>query len=345
MNRKTKIYLLLSIPIFLVSFVFLFHSQIVHACTSTNQNYCLLAPLPGLGSEVKTDTGVGNYLNTLIRVIIGFMAVLAVVMMVVGGIQYMVSNIAGEKASAKSRMTNAIFGLVLALSSYMILNTINPNLVNLKIGITSTSITMFDDFFDTDPGEDGIATQSDQTDTSSGSQVKDITTGDIVTACNSSRITPVYINTSDVTAALGGKLIPTKNGANSVALLDSVQTSFHSVWYQYATSPGYNPNYTISITNPDGGYNCRRMKKKDGTDGKYSAHSFGLAVDVNSTTNLRFFGKDAKVVTDLPPALITAFKNNGWGWGGDWVSQKDTMHFSKLDKEQGKGADSYTQMQ
>ena len=127
-------------------------SHVYAACVSTNQNYCLLAPLPGLGTSVDTTKGVGDYLNTIIRVIIGFMAVLAVVMMVVGGIQYMVSNIAGEKASAKSRMTNAIFGLVLALSSYMILNTINPNLVNLKIGITSTSIQNFDN---TAQGQDG----------------------------------------------------------------------------------------------------------------------------------------------------------------------------------------------
>ena len=119
--------------------------NISYACTSGTSTYCLLAPIPGFGDAVDTTQGVGNYLNAMIKIIIGFMSVLAVVMLVVGGIQYMVSNIAGEKASAKSRMTNAIFGLILALSSYLILNTLNPNLVNLKIGLRSTTIQEFID--------------------------------------------------------------------------------------------------------------------------------------------------------------------------------------------------------
>ena len=152
-HNKTKRIISSFIITLVAMFGFLYGvSHVYAACVSSNQNYCLLAPLPGLGNSVDTTKGVGDYLNTIIKVIIGFMAVLAVVMMVVGGIQYMVSNIAGEKASAKSRMTNAIFGLVLALSSYLILNTINPNLVNLKIGITSTSIQSFDN---TTQGQDG----------------------------------------------------------------------------------------------------------------------------------------------------------------------------------------------
>ncbi|MEI6316099.1 MAG: hypothetical protein WCO65_00005, partial [bacterium] len=54
-------------------------------------------------------------------------------------------NMVGEKASAKDRMVNAVFGLILALSSYLILNTLNPKLVNLKIGIQGVAITQYDD--------------------------------------------------------------------------------------------------------------------------------------------------------------------------------------------------------
>jgi len=48
-----------------------------------------------------------------------------------GGVLYL---IAGDKdpSSAKSYMKNALYGLLLALGSYLILNTINPQLVSIK---------------------------------------------------------------------------------------------------------------------------------------------------------------------------------------------------------------------
>ena len=38
-----------------------------------------------------------------------------------------------DPSDAKSKMKNAIYGLLLALGSYLILYTINPDLVNVKI--------------------------------------------------------------------------------------------------------------------------------------------------------------------------------------------------------------------
>lgn len=62
----------------------------------------------------------------------GFAAVLALLMIVVGGVQYMVAagNTSGQGA-AKKRISDALLGLVLALASVLILYTINPDLTRI----------------------------------------------------------------------------------------------------------------------------------------------------------------------------------------------------------------------
>ena len=57
----------------------------------------------------------------------------------------MLSDIASEKAAGKQRAMNAIFGLVIALSSFILLNTINPHLVNLTVSIPTANLTYGDD--------------------------------------------------------------------------------------------------------------------------------------------------------------------------------------------------------
>lgn len=99
--------------------------------------YVPLEPLPLLGdggAPVQTD--VGGYIQTLFRLAIGGATVLAVLLIVVGGIEYMASETVGGKGEATKRMQNAVWGFILAISSVLILETINPNLLNLNLGIT-----------------------------------------------------------------------------------------------------------------------------------------------------------------------------------------------------------------
>jgi len=102
------------------------------AVTCPEGSYCLLEPLPGIGSSVDPNTGFGDYANKLIRLIIGAAGALAVVMIVIGGIQYMSTDAVGEKSSGKETMQNALIGLGLALVSYLLLYTINPQLTVIK---------------------------------------------------------------------------------------------------------------------------------------------------------------------------------------------------------------------
>jgi len=70
---------------------------------------------------------IGDVLSRLYVFGVGLVAIVAMIMLVIGGVQYMV---AGDKdpGPAKERIRNAIWGLILALCSYLILYTINPDL-------------------------------------------------------------------------------------------------------------------------------------------------------------------------------------------------------------------------
>lgn len=105
--------------------------------TITNSTYHLLAPLPEVPLDFSANEpdAFGDYLNIMIKLFIGLCAVLAVIMIVIGGIEYMTSELPGTKSHGKERITGAVFGLVLALGAYALLNTINPSVLNTNVAI------------------------------------------------------------------------------------------------------------------------------------------------------------------------------------------------------------------
>ena len=128
-----------------------------NGCVTGNGNngYCLLVPLPGIGdatgyvnvsgTDANGQSGLGNYINGIIRLVIGLIGVLSVLMIVIGGVEYMTTVNMGEKEGARSRIMGAIYGLILALASYMLLYTINPDLVNLTVTVPSVQLTLNED--------------------------------------------------------------------------------------------------------------------------------------------------------------------------------------------------------
>lgn len=92
----------------------------------------LLAPLPGLEDFAFDEPcPLGRYVELVMNLIIGLVAVIAMVKIVMGGIQYMTSELISSKAAGKESIMNAIFGLLIALTAFLILNTLNPNLLNI----------------------------------------------------------------------------------------------------------------------------------------------------------------------------------------------------------------------
>ncbi|MDH5442038.1 MAG: transglycosylase SLT domain-containing protein [Candidatus Nomurabacteria bacterium] len=104
----------------------------------------LLEPLPlgggtGFLSSVDAGTGIPEYINIIIKLAIGILGVLAVIIIIIGGVQYMTESAPFMKSQARTRILNATLGLVLALSIYIILRTINPSLLNLDLEIGATN--------------------------------------------------------------------------------------------------------------------------------------------------------------------------------------------------------------
>ena len=117
--------------------------------TTPPAGYQLLAPLPcenstpGCeGGELRTfnsdqPNNLGTYLNLMIKIFIGICAVLSVVMIVVGGLEYMTSELVHNKEAGKEKILGAIFGLILALGAYTLLFTINPDLLESDVRPTT----------------------------------------------------------------------------------------------------------------------------------------------------------------------------------------------------------------
>src|SRR3989344_6330028 len=97
--------------------------------------YTLLQPLPVEGGYLKDNKNVTlkDYLTWVFRFVLALAGFLAVMMIVIGGVEYIISG-ANEsmRGEAKKRIENAIWGLVMALASYLVLYTINPSLVDFN---------------------------------------------------------------------------------------------------------------------------------------------------------------------------------------------------------------------
>ncbi len=100
--------------------------------------YKLAAPLPGGEPAVSNFT---DYAQFLFPFLLSLASVLALVMFTLGAIQYMFSDGGAGNKDGKDKMTSAVLGLLLAAGSVLILETINPNLITLKIDIPQRSGT------------------------------------------------------------------------------------------------------------------------------------------------------------------------------------------------------------
>ncbi len=126
--------------------------------TCPSGTYCLLAPLPGI-ETVPRNQGFADYAQIIINLIIGFSALLAVLMFMIGGFTYMTGDSIGSKSEGRGIMTNAIFGFVLLLASYIILQTINPELLKLDLNVQQV-IVPADDGGETGDGGGSGGTQT-----------------------------------------------------------------------------------------------------------------------------------------------------------------------------------------
>lgn len=115
------------------------------AKAASDGEYTLLEPLPcipGSGvtcpSSMKTTIDFRNYMQYAFNLLIGLAAAAAVFMMVWGGFKYMSTDSWSDKSEGLDIFKHAIYGLLLVLSSYLILKTIDPRLVEIPSNIVPT---------------------------------------------------------------------------------------------------------------------------------------------------------------------------------------------------------------
>jgi D-alanyl-D-alanine carboxypeptidase len=121
----------------------------------------------------------------------------------------------------------------------------------------------------------------------------------------------------------GGKpqLVSVSSKTGKSAMVNSEYASKFQGVIDYLDSVGYNI-YSL------GGYVDRDVR---GQPGRKSVHAHGGAIDINPAEN----PLGSQLITDMPAEIGKVAAQLGLGWGGNWRSVKDAMHFSVAQNEGG----------
>jgi len=115
--------------------------------------------------------------------------------------------------------------------------------------------------------------------------------------------------------------VKSKGGASAQVAVKYKERFQGLVDYLDNTNPGY-----IKVL---GGYNNRPNVNNPSVP---SWHAYGAALDINPSEN-----PNGSTKTTLPPGIGMVAKSFGLGWGMNWKSVKDPMHFSAAPNEGGTG--------
>jgi hypothetical protein len=117
----------------------------------------------GSGGRQISTPWIAQYIGGLYKYAVAIAGVLAAVMLMIGGLQYLASAGNSERVSrGKEMITDSLLGLLLVLGTYILLNTINPNLVNYS-ALTVSYIEPIKFGF-TDFSDEGVATSGSMRD-------------------------------------------------------------------------------------------------------------------------------------------------------------------------------------
>jgi hypothetical protein len=123
-------------------------------CTNKDSKTCyeFLEPLPVIDENGKNaeataieiipeQQSIGKSFNNFYDIAIGIGSVLAVIMIALYGFRYMTGEKSVHEISQlKTKIMNVVLGILLLLGIYVILNTINPNLLKVEPSIESLEL-------------------------------------------------------------------------------------------------------------------------------------------------------------------------------------------------------------
>ncbi|MCX2699258.1 M15 family metallopeptidase [Ochrobactrum chromiisoli] len=122
--------------------------------------------------------------------------------------------------------------------------------------------------------------------------------------------------------AEGKALAPIKTSDGRTALVAAEHQEQFQGFIEELEASGYKVNSLGGYANRQNVNNPRRK----------SEHAHGNAIDINPAQN----PNGRTLITDMPANISQLAKKWGLGWGGDWKSVKDAMHFSAGEREGGR---------
>lgn len=99
---------------------------------TTVSKFVPLVAIPGF-TDTTEQRSLADYLNIIFRVAIGLGALAAVIRITFAGIKYMSTDRFYSKEEAKKDITSSLFGLLIILSTVLVLAVIYPGILNLNI--------------------------------------------------------------------------------------------------------------------------------------------------------------------------------------------------------------------
>lgn len=106
------------------------NGQVVTDATGSYEDACKTNDLKN-----SQESDLMSVLNTIINVVIGVIGFIAVVMIIVGGVQYTLSSgDSGKVTKAKNTIMYGIIGLVIALLAFAIVNFVLSNIFGNSTG-------------------------------------------------------------------------------------------------------------------------------------------------------------------------------------------------------------------
>jgi hypothetical protein len=76
-----------------------------------------------------------NFFNNLYKYLVGLAAILAVIEIIWGGLEYSTQDSVSKQSDGKERIYGAIMGLILVLSPVLVFSIINPSILNLSLNL------------------------------------------------------------------------------------------------------------------------------------------------------------------------------------------------------------------
>jgi hypothetical protein len=141
MQKKILILILLLSTLFFTSFVFAQDTGLKYDLVSYSSNEQNRADTPFFNISIFNQKSYTvNYQNFatgfqfFFDLIIGISIATAVIVFMIGAFEGIINkNVVKDQVEAKQRMTRSIVGLMIILSTWLIINTVNPDLLRLPM--------------------------------------------------------------------------------------------------------------------------------------------------------------------------------------------------------------------